>query len=61
MERDEDDSAADGRKKAAQPLTARASIDARIKPSTASNAERLERKRLSPRRTIMSVAICREG
>jgi hypothetical protein len=36
----------------AEPLTARASIDARINPKIASKADIFDKKRLSPRRTI---------
>src|SRR3954454_15927739 len=43
-------------KNAAVPFTARASIDARMNPSTASNAVFCERKRRSPQRTMISVA-----
>ena len=43
-------------KNAALPLTARASIDARMNPSTASNAVFCERNRRSPQRTIASAA-----
>src|SRR5678816_1098146 len=43
-------------KNADEPLTARASMEAKIKPTTASNAERFERNLLSANLNMMRVA-----